>query len=228
VVVVAAGQGRRAGAGDLKPFRPVGGVPLLLRAIRPFVAHPAVGQVVVVLPEQFALEPPDWLASLAGERLRLAAGGVERIDSVERGLRALDGALAVVLVHDGARPFPDPGVIDAVIEQARAGRAAIAALPMSDTVKEGVFDPALGAAVVRRTVPRDGLWRAQTPQGFPRDLLTRACQGARATGLAATDDAAMVEALGEPVVLVPDVPRNLKLTVPGDFAMANALAELGP
>jgi 2-C-methyl-D-erythritol 4-phosphate cytidylyltransferase len=228
VIVVAAGQGRRAGEGELKQFRPVAGVPLLLRAIRPFAAHPGVAQVVVVLPEAAVRAPPGWLAALSGEGLRLTAGGSERIDSVERGLTALDPGLGIVLVHDGARPFPDSGVIDAVIEQARAGRAAVPALPVTDTLKQGAVEPGLGLTVVRRTVPRDDLWRAQTPQGFPRELLTRACKRARAESLVPTDDAAMVEALGETVVLIPDVPGNLKVTVPADFALAEALAERSP
>lgn len=224
VIVVAAGRGQRAGGGAPKQFRSVAGIPVLLHAIRPFLSHPDVLRIAIVLPADVAREPPEWLAQLAGERVRLVAGGAERMDSVERGLAALDSDLGVVLVHDGVRPFPETGVIDAVIAEARAGRAAVAALPVTDTIKEGAVDPASGVVLVRRTVSREGLWRAQTPQGFPRGLLTQGLDRARASGLAATDDAAMVEALGVPIVLVRDVPRNLKLTTAGDFAVAEALA----
>jgi len=128
------------------------------------------------------------------------------------------------VVHDGARPFPLAGVIDAVLAEARAGRGAIAAVPVSDTLKEGVAEPASGRTVVRRTVSREGLWRAQTPQAFPRALLAQAFETARRTGVFGTDDAALVEAVGGTVVLVPDTARNVKITEPGDFAVAEALA----
>jgi 2-C-methyl-D-erythritol 4-phosphate cytidylyltransferase len=159
--------------------------------------------------------------------VRLVAGGAERTDSVEAGLRALRPESTVVLVHDGARPFADSDVIGRVIEIARGGKGAIAALPVSDTLKAG-GPGAAGTTVVRRTVPRDGLWRAQTPQGFPRELLTRALRSARARGEAPTDDSAAVEADGGEVLIVPDVARNLKITTAPDLALARAMLEAGP
>lgn len=223
-VVVAAGRGRRAGAGEPKQFRLVAGVPVLLRALRPFLDHPQVARVVVVLPPETARRPPDWLTCWVGDRVRLVEGGAERMDSVERGLDALGADLPIVVIHDGARPFPDRRVIDAVLEEARAGRSAIAAVPVSDTLKEGAEDPALGRATIRRTVARDGLWRAQTPQAFPQGLLAEALRLSREAGLVFTDDAGMVEQLGLPVVLVPDTDRNLKITSTEDFRLAEALA----
>lgn len=215
VIVVAAGRGRRAG-GSPKQFRAIGGVPMVLRALRPFTAHPGVAHLTVVLPPGIADTPPDWLAALRGPELSLVAGGEERSDSVAAGLAALPAACTVVVVHDAARPFPARGTIDAVVAEARAGRAALAAVPVSDTIKEA----APGTRLVARTVPREHLWRAQTPQAFPRALLQRAC----AAGGQATDDAALVEALGEPVVLVPDDSANLKVTTEADFLLAEALA----
>ena len=112
-----------------------------------------------------------------------------------------------MLVHDGARPFVERRVIDAVIAHARGGDGAIAAVPVSDTLKQqAAADPTR----VERTVPRAGLWRAQTPQGFPRRLLEEAY--ARAGATHATDDASLVEAFGRTVRIVPDTPRNLKIT----------------
>jgi 2-C-methyl-D-erythritol 4-phosphate cytidylyltransferase len=220
VVVVAAGQGHRLGGEMPKQFLPVGGVPVLLRALRPFVGHPEVAQVVVVLPPDHAERPPAFLASLTGGGLVIAPGGRERSDSVAAGLRVLAAECTVVLVHDGARPFVERGVIDAVIAHARAGEGAVAAVPVSDTLKEQTpGDPPR----VARTVPRDRLWRAQTPQGFPRRLLEEAYARA-ADPNAATDDAALVEACGGAVRLVPDTPRNLKITTREDLAVAEALA----
>jgi 2-C-methyl-D-erythritol 4-phosphate cytidylyltransferase len=219
--VVAAGRGTRMGGELPKQYLAIAGVPLLLRALRPFVSHPDVAQVVVVLAPADAETPPEFLASLQGEELTIAAGGRERSDSVVAGLSALRPDCTIVLVHDGARPFVERGVIDAVIGHARAGDGAVAAVPVSDTIKEAVgADPTL----VGRTVPRAGLWRAQTPQGFPRQLLDEAYARAGPAASAATDDATLVEMYGGTVRLVPDSPRNMKVTTRDDLALAEALA----
>jgi 2-C-methyl-D-erythritol 4-phosphate cytidylyltransferase len=115
----------------------------------------------------------------------------------------------------------EPAVIDAVIREVRTGVAAIAAVRVTDTVKEVAADD---DRRVVRTVARDRLWRAQTPQGFPRALLVEAYDRARRAGVTATDDAALVERLGAAVVVVPDSPRNLKITTPDDLAWADAWA----
>jgi len=219
VVLVAAGQGTRLGGDTPKQFRLLGGVPLLLRALRPFVAHPEVAQVAVVLPPEDAASPPRFLGDLAGEALLLVAGGAERRDSVAAGLAALRPECAIVVVHDAARPFVDRQVVDAVIGHARMGEGAIAAVPLRDTLKEAAADD---PTRVVRTIPRDRLWRAQTPQGFPRPLLVRAF-ATLAAGQPATDDAMLVEACGGTVRLVPDSARNLKITTPEDLALAEML-----
>ena len=218
VVVVAAGRGVRLG-GIPKQFRDLGGVPLLLRALEPFLSHPEVAMIVTVVPPEEALRPPDWLADIIGLRLRVVAGGDERHDSVRAGLAALSAACEIVLIHDGARPFPSPEVIEQVITIARSGRAAIAALPLGDTLKEA--ERTDDGVVVRRTIPRDELWRAQTPQAFPRGLIERAYLEGRE--IPATDDAQLVERLGVPVVLVPDLSNNLKITTAEDLQIAEAL-----
>lgn len=221
VIIVAAGRGTRLGGGPLKQYRLLAGVPVVLRALRPFTSHPDIAQVVLVLPPEEAAAPPAFLAELRGPGLVLVPGGRDRSDSVAAGLAALGGECAVVLVHDGARPFVERDVIDAVIRGARAGEGAVAAVPLSDTLKEA--DPA-DPLRITRTLPRERVWRAQTPQGFPRALLERAHAAARRNGVAATDDAALVEACGGVVRLVPDTQRNLKITTAEDFALAELLA----
>lgn len=215
--------------GDVpKQFRPVAGVPLLLRAVGPFLRHPDVVEVVAVLPSAQVLSPPAWLAGLIGERLRIVAGGATRMDSVEGGLAALASSCTLVLVHDGARPFPEAEVIDRVIAAARHGTGAVAAVPVTDTLKEAE-PPALGApGHVIRTVSRDNLWRAQTPQGFPRRMLAQAFGAARAAGYTATDEAALVERAGGAVVVVHDVSTNVKITTLEDLRLAEALALRSP
>ncbi len=221
MVVVAAGRGARFGGEVPKQFRDLGGSPLLLRAVTPFAAHPAVVEVVVVLPSEQAGAPPAWLTA-PGDRFRVVAGGADRMDSVEAGLSALTREADIVLVHDGARPFPNPSVIDAIIIEARCGHGAVAAIPVTDTLKETDDGPP-GRPRVARTLSRARLWRAQTPQGFPRAMLEEAFRAARADGFAGTDEASLVERGQGSVVIVPDVETNLKVTTPDDFRLAEAL-----
>lgn len=220
VVVVAAGAGVRAGPGEPKQFRAILGVPMLLRALRPFTSHPEVVHVVVALPPAYAEHPPEWLAKLRGERLALVPGGAQRADSVRAGLAALPPDAQVVLVHDAARPFVGRSTIDVVIGRARAGVGAVAAIPLNDTVKEIVADHRIA-----RTVERTHLWRAQTPQGFPRQML-EAAYARRPSGKGAvpTDDAEVCERAGYPVEVVTDSPHNVKITTTDDFRVAEALA----
>ena len=219
VVLVAAGSGVRAGPGEPKQFRPILGVPMMLRALRPFISHPEVDQVIIPLPKTYAEHPPEWLGKLAGDRLRFVAGGETRAESVKRGLAALNTVVRVVLVHDAARPFVSRATIDAVIAKARSGVGAVAAVPMGDTVKEVVEGPR-----VMRTVARERLWRAQTPQGFPRDMLTQAYAATRERGETPTDDAELCERAGFTVEVVTDSPHNVKVTTAEDFRIAEALA----
>jgi 2-C-methyl-D-erythritol 4-phosphate cytidylyltransferase len=206
---------------------------MVLRALRPFTSHPDVVQVVLVLPSEDAANPPAFLSasapsasySSASSALTIVAGGAHRGDSVRAGLSALGRECAVVLVHDGARPFVDRTVMEAVIGLARAGEGAVPAVPLSDTIKEA---SAVDSTLIRRTRPRARLWRAQTPQGFPRAVLEEAHARAVRDGHRATDDAALVEAIGVPVRLVPDSCRNLKVTTPEDLALAELLAEAPP
>jgi 2-C-methyl-D-erythritol 4-phosphate cytidylyltransferase len=219
VVVVAAGVGVRAGPGEPKQFRPILGVPMLLRALRPFTSHPLVSHVIVTLPPGYAERPPEWLGKLRGERLVLVPGGAERAESVRAGLRALPPDAAVVLVHDAARPFVGRETIDAVIGRARGGVGAVAAVPLTDTVKEVVTE-----SRITKTVERDRLWRAQTPQGFPRAMIDQAYAALRRNGPAPTDDAEVCERAGFPVDVVADSAHNLKVTTADDFRIAEALA----
>ena len=224
VVIVAAGQGTRLGGAVPKQYLPLGGVPLLLRALRPFTAHPDVVHTIVVLPPADAATPPPWLAAVLGGSLSAVAGGAERSDSVAHGRAALPPACQVVLVHDAARPFVDPGIISAVIAVARRGEGAVPAVPVGDPLKEAEPAGAPGQAPrVLRTVPRDRLYRAQTPQGFPRSVLEQAHARADSMGSPATDDALLVEQLGVPVRLLPGSARNMKITTEEDLRIAERL-----
>lgn len=194
---------------------------MLLRSLRPFTRHASVRHVVVVVPQQEADAPPEWLADLAGTNLTVTAGGPDRTDSARRGLAALHPSCSVVLVHDGARPLVGQPTIDTVISLARQGICAVPAVPVGDTLKETAADGSVLRVV--RTIPRARLWRAQTPQAFPRPLLERAYAFAMSRESAGTDDAELVEALGAEVRIVPDSMRNMKVTTAEDLEFIEGL-----
>lgn len=221
VVLVAGGSGTRTASPELKQFRWVAGKPMLLHSVQRFQARPDVAMVVCVLPRSHVGDPPPWLFQSDLDRLLISVGGPTRQVSVENGLQDLPAGLNIVVVHDAARPLVSDATIDGVIAEARAGHGAVAALPVVDTLKEVGDD---GRIV--RTVERTRLWRAQTPQAFPRDILLRAHDAARRDRVSATDDAALCERIGIPVVVVRGSERALKITDESDFARADALSGL--
>jgi 2-C-methyl-D-erythritol 4-phosphate cytidylyltransferase len=218
VVIVAGGSGSRVGGGELKQFRWVAGKPMLLHSVQSFMARPDVGMVVCVLPQKYAGDPPPWLFQCDVDRLLVSVGGRTRSESVANGLDDLPDEAEIVLVHDAARPLVDAATVDRVVESVRAGTSAIAALPVVDTLKE--VDE---HGMIVRTIDRDGLWRAQTPQGFPRRVIVDAHRRASREHISATDDAALCERLGIPVRVVLGAERALKITEQVDFARAEAM-----
>ncbi|MES2179625.1 MAG: 2-C-methyl-D-erythritol 4-phosphate cytidylyltransferase [Gemmatimonadota bacterium] len=221
VVIVAGGSGTRIGGDELKQFRWVAGKPMLLHSVQTFMARPDVGMVVVVLPERYAGDPPPWLFQCDVDRLLVSVGGRTRSESVANGLDDLPDEAQIVLIHDAARPLVTMSTIDRVVESVRGGMCAVAAMPVVDTLKEVGED-----GLIVRTVDREGLWRAQTPQGFPRQLLVDAHRRGRVDHLITTDDAGLFEQMGIPVRVVRGSERGLKITEPDDFARAEALFTL--
>ncbi len=221
VIVVAGGSGSRTGSTELKQFRWVSGKPMLLHSVQRFQARPDVAMVVCVLPRAFVGDPPPWLFQSDLDRLLISVGGRDRQESVANGLQDLMESISVVVVHDAARPLVTDATIEAVITSARSGQGAIAALPVVDTLKEVDEE-----GHIVRTIPRDRLWRAQTPQAFPRALLDDAHARALRDRIVATDDAALCERLGIPVVVVRGSERAMKITDESDFARADALSAL--
>ncbi len=211
-VIVAGGAGLRAGGGVPKQWRPLGGKPLARWSAEALLEAGAAELVVVVPPGDAAAAE-----ALAGLRLRTAAGGAERLDSVRAGLAALTAEVEAVLIHDAARPFVTRAHVDALLAALAEADGALPALAVGDTLKRAE------GAVVGATEPRAGLWRAQTPQAF-RLAAIRAAYAAWPAGAAATDDAAVLEAAGGRVVLTPGDPALMKVTHPEDFPMAELLA----
>ncbi|WP_439814479.1 bifunctional 2-C-methyl-D-erythritol 4-phosphate cytidylyltransferase/2-C-methyl-D-erythritol 2,4-cyclodiphosphate synthase [Zavarzinia sp. CC-PAN008] len=218
VLIVAAGRGERAGGDVPKQYQVAGGRTILAHTLRCFAS---LGPVCVVIDPAHRTLYDAATAEAAAHGLDLlppVAGGATRQDSVRAGLEALaEHRPAKVLIHDAARPYVGPDVIGRVIAALDAQAAAIAAVPVTDTLKQG-------REVVTGTVPRDGLWRAQTPQGFRFDDILAAHRGAAGLGL--TDDAAVAEHAGLAVALVLGAEDNDKVTTADDLIRAQG--RLGP
>jgi 2-C-methyl-D-erythritol 4-phosphate cytidylyltransferase len=215
-IIVAAGGSQRMDGVD-KLMAPLGGRPVVAHSIAVFASNPQISELVVVT-SAANREPISALCAELAPRARIVTGGARRRDSVLAGLEALAGCEYVV-VHDAARPLVTPELIDAALAGAREAGAALCAVPVTDTVKRS--EP---SGRVSSTVTREGLWLAQTPQAFRRDLLLRAH---REIDLDVTDDAALIELLGEPVKLVMGSARNIKITLQSDLQLAQALLQVG-
>ena len=221
-ILVAAGRGERLGAARPKAFLEVAGQALLLRAARAFQAASLVDGIVAVVPGDEVENARELLAPI-GKLRGVVAGGARRQDSVLEGLKmAPDGWDGTVLVHDGARPFVPPELIDAVVVAAREHGAALPVLPVVDTIKR----VQKGRAV--STVNREELAAAQTPQGFRLSLLVQAYEEAFRDRVSLTDESMAVERLGREVVLVPGSQDNRKITTQDDLAWAEAAARREP
>jgi 2-C-methyl-D-erythritol 4-phosphate cytidylyltransferase len=221
VVIVAGGSGSRTGSEELKQFRWVAGKPMLLHSVQLFQQRADVCMVVAVLPKRYAGDPPPWIFQSDIERLLIGVGGATRGSSVRSGLDDLPSEARIVVIHDAARPLVLNATVEAVIAAARRGTGAVAALPEVDTLKRVGSD-----GVITGTVERDGLWRAQTPQAFPREMIDEVTRRANREDVTATDDAALCERYGFPVVVVPGSERAMKITTESDFARAEALSML--
>jgi 2-C-methyl-D-erythritol 4-phosphate cytidylyltransferase len=218
-IIAAAGTGSRMASDRPKQFLQLAGTPIIFHTLKPFELCDSIHEVIVVLPAE---ESAEFLAQ-AGKRglrklTRVVAGGVTRADSVKRGLHAIRAATAeIVAVHDGVRPFVTVEEIERTIEAAQRDGAAILAAPATDTIKL-----VTGETVVK-TLDRNSLRRALTPQCFRYDVLRRAYEHVDVTDPSLTDDSLLVERLGCRVTTVAGSPRNIKITTPNDLPLAEAL-----
>jgi 2-C-methyl-D-erythritol 4-phosphate cytidylyltransferase / 2-C-methyl-D-erythritol 2,4-cyclodiphosphate synthase len=215
-IIAAAGRGERLGGSRLKQLLVVGGRPILEHSVSAFLHHPAIDEIVVALPAELVDDPPGYLRQSA-KPVRLVAGGARRRDSVASAFQRVAAHADVVLVHDAARPFVSAQLIGRIIAAANESGAALAALPARDTVKLAQSDD---ASLVKETLPRESIFLAQAPQAFRRDFL----RDALALNEAATDEAALAERAGHVVRLVEGEASNIKITVPDDLKVAEAIA----
>ena len=221
-IIAAAGSGTRMGSDRPKQFLLLAGMPVIFHTLKPFEQCDNIHEVIVVLPAE---ESAGFL-SLAGKYglrklARVVPGGATRADSVKRGLMSIRAATAeIVAVHDGVRPFVTVEEIDATIETARADGAAILVAPVTDTIKQ------VDSERVVKTLDRDGLRRALTPQCFRYDVLRHAYEAADVTDPSLTDESVLVEQLGHTVSIVEGSGRNIKITTAEDLAVAEVLLKV--
>lgn len=222
-LVVAAGQGTRAGLspkGTTKQYVEIGGIPVIARTLQVLQTCPEIDLIQVVIhPNDHAAYAAAIRPLAAGGKLLVpVAGAATRQASVRAGLQALEPHdPANVLIHDAARPFLDPAIVNRVCNALETAPGAIAAVPLADTLKREVT-----AGIIVETIPREKLWRAQTPQGFHFSAILKAHARAAAAGQDQfTDDAAVAEWAGFTCVLVMGSEANIKLTTPEDIAMAH-------
>jgi 2-C-methyl-D-erythritol 4-phosphate cytidylyltransferase/2-C-methyl-D-erythritol 2,4-cyclodiphosphate synthase len=220
-IIAAGGRGERLGAGVPKQFLAIGGVSILRRSIELFASHERIDEIVVVLPPDLAARPPGDLPAV-DMPLLIVSGGARRQDSVRNGFEAVRDRADVVVIHDAARPFASPALITRTIDAAWESGAALAAMPASDTIKLARGALTAAALFVERTLPRERVFLAQTPQAFRTDVLAAAIAAGR-DDLVATDEAALAEAAGFPVRLVTGEATNLKITTMTDLTVAKGL-----
>ena len=218
-ILVAAGKGARMGAGVDKLFLEVAGHPVVAHTWRRFDAVPSLGEIIIVvrrgaqnafsrLAEKYQFQKP----------FRIVVGGAERQDSVGNGLEALSAAAEIVAIQDAARPCTSGELILATIKAAGEYGAAVAAQPVTDTLKESE-----DGRFIHRTLDRSKLWSVQTPQTFRVEVIRRALAEVRHRGLIFTDDTAACELIGQQVRLVSSIAPNPKVTVPADIPLVETV-----
>jgi len=216
VIVPAAGSGKRFGAKGNKIFQRVGEQPVFIRSLELFTSRDDVCGIQLVVSDGDMEEMKARFGGHLGFMgVRLTRGGETRPQSVKSALASVPAEADYVCVHDAVRPCVSPLWVDAVFAEAAKSGAAILAYPVHGTLKK-----VSGAGVIDETVARGDLWEAQTPQVFRKDLLRKAYEGDLSH---VTDDAQLVEAIGHGVRVVLGDPRNIKITTPGDLALASAV-----
>lgn len=224
VLLMAAGRSSRFGGKEKKPYVNLDGRAVWVRSAELFITRKEVVQTLVVTsPEDDDLFSWRFGAQLAFMNVQKIHGGAERHDSVAAGLAALHPEADFVVVHDAVRPCVTPEQVEAVLATATKTGAAILACPITDTLKR-----VSEQRTVEATVPREGIWSAQTPQVFRRDWLEQAYAQRAKLAPHATDDAQLVEAVGHPVTVVEGHPSNIKITTQPDLALAEAILKGRP
>ncbi len=217
-IITAGGLGRRLGGATPKQFLLLRGRPVLVRTVEAFLQADCFQTIILTLPVAYLEAATGLLTAYdLAAACRIVAGGETRQESVQAGLDALPKDIELVVIHDGVRPLVSQEIIKNCLQAARLHGAAITAIPVKDTIK------AVAGGVIQQTVDRSQLWRAQTPQAARVSLLRQAYQKALLDNFSGTDEASLLERIACPVTIVAGSETNLKITLPEDIAMAEAL-----
>lgn len=224
-IVVAAGAGRRIGGGVPKMYLSISGRPLVLRTMDRMFSTRSVERVVLVVGAD-EMDRCDALlrgdAALRDRPFVLQTGGATRQQSAKRGLEKLGADTDIVIIHDGARPFVSAALIDGCVHAAAEKGAVVVGLPARDTIKVVGDDRR-----IQSTPERSSLWEVQTPQVFQRGLIVAAHDQAQIDGVEVTDDAMVVERFGQPIFILDGERTNIKITLPEDIWLAEAMIREG-
>jgi len=215
-IITAAGSGQRLGRGEPKAFVMLKGRTMLSYSLATVESVAGVEEIIITVPAGMETTARSEASSVRLP-VKIVVGGAERQDSVRIALSLTSAESEMVVIHDAARPFADAHLFERCLEAARRSGSAIAAIPVSDTLKRGAN------GLVTATVPRAGLWQAQTPQAFQRSLLIAAHERAVRESIVATDDADLLEQNGTRVEIVEGSTRNIKITTPSDLEIAEAI-----
>ena len=220
VIIPAAGQGKRMKASKNKLWIELKNKPIIAHTLQVFGEDQNCKQIILPINPSEKEEFNTLIETLAlPVPIRLTNGGSERQYSVSNGLNALSGKADIVLVHDGARPFITHSLIEGLIKDATCYGASVLAVPVKDTVKQ------TSNHFVEKTIDRSSLWAIQTPQAFRVSLLKKAHKAAMDTNYLGTDDASLVEQIGEKVAITEGNYDNIKITTPEDLYFAEAILE---
>ena len=219
-VILAAGLGKRMQAGHNKQFIEICGQSVLTHTLTVFAQIPEIAKIVLVVRVGEEDTCQNMIPKIAENKTVLAIGGKERQDSVHNGIRAITWECEYILIHDGARPLITEEVIRRTLLAAQNSGAAICAVPVKDTIKQADSD-----GNVLATIPRESLWAVQTPQVFRADLIRRAYENAYVHNHYGTDDASLVEYLGEKIKIVTGDYENIKITTPEDIPTAEQILQ---
>ena len=219
-IIVAGGRGIRMGTATRKQYMLLAGKPIVCYTLEVFDACPCIEEIyLVVPPDDLDSCSERWISSLTlHKRIHLVAGGLERQDSVYRGIQAVSGQRCeIVVIHDAVRPFVSSHIIEACVEEASVSGACIVGMPAIETTK------LVNSGQIERTLDRNAIWMAQTPQAFELKLIQEAHENARLDCFTGTDDAMLVERLGRKIRIIPGSRLNMKITTPEDMALAEGI-----
>lgn len=215
-IIAAAGLGERFG--EKKQLKLLNGRPLLFHTIQPFIKSELISEILVVVPKDDVIQVErEFKSTLTSKKIEVISGGKTRQESVNNGLKISDKESELICVHDGVRPFVTLSLIEKVIKASMEHDGAILAAPSSDTIKKIMGDQIL------ETLPRETIWRAQTPQVFSKAALEEAIQIAIDENLEGTDESSILEKIGYQIGFIEGSPLNIKITTKEDWIFAKAI-----